>query len=54
MMFRINSDDIARSSTLDNSDWNKYAVIHNGCIIVCGSKNDAEVYQKIIMQSVKG
>ena len=48
MIFRITNDDIFRSSTLDKTDWNKYAVVSNGCIHVCGNKQDAESFLNII------
>lgn len=39
--FRITNEDIARSSTLDKTDWNKYAIMVAGCIQVIGSKKAA-------------
>ena len=48
MVFRITMDDITRSSSLDKSDWNKYAILVNGTVSVIGSKKEAEKLDKEI------
>ena len=47
-IIRISNEDIWRSSTLEKTDWNKYAVVSNGSILIAGSKKRAKEIQSII------
>jgi hypothetical protein len=41
MVIRIDNNDIRRNN-LEKTDWNKYAIVINGGIFICGTKKRAK------------